>query len=295
MHIDVPWGFVAGKWYGSEKQRPIMMVHGWLDNAGSFDTLIPFLPPQYSYLSIDLPGHGRSSHLPRGCYYHSIDYTLILELIRKHFKWDRVSLVSHSMGSIVSFNYAYLLPDNVNLVCALDTLKPFCLKKQRESAFSGGNLQKLLTLDEQSLDNPSTFSYDEIIERDCNNSELSINKDRAKYIVDRHIKPSSLDPNQFYYSRDVRIKYIQLQFGDHNMSLNCIKRIKAPYLFIRGDDQYFSETGNLITETVEAFRKHDERFEFLKVTGGTHHLHLNQPEFIADKLSTFLRKYHEPL
>lgn len=32
------------------------MLHGWMDNAGTFDTLIPLLPKELSYLSIDLPG-----------------------------------------------------------------------------------------------------------------------------------------------------------------------------------------------------------------------------------------------
>lgn len=54
--MEVPWGHVAGKWYGSENVRPIVMLHGWQDNAGTFDTLVPLLPNHLSYLSIDLPG-----------------------------------------------------------------------------------------------------------------------------------------------------------------------------------------------------------------------------------------------
>jgi len=37
--------------------RPIVCIHGWQDNAGTFDRLIPLLPREFSYLAIDLPGN----------------------------------------------------------------------------------------------------------------------------------------------------------------------------------------------------------------------------------------------
>ena len=40
---------------------------GWLDNAGSFDRLIPLITvPSLHLVAIDLPGHGLSSHRPPG-------------------------------------------------------------------------------------------------------------------------------------------------------------------------------------------------------------------------------------
>lgn len=56
FQVDLTYGRITGKWWGSKKNRPILMLHGWQDNAGSFDTLIPLLPPQFSYLAIDWPG-----------------------------------------------------------------------------------------------------------------------------------------------------------------------------------------------------------------------------------------------
>ena len=46
-------------------------MHGWQDNAGSFDRLIPLLPRNHAYLAIDLPGHGLSSRIPNGMQYHT--------------------------------------------------------------------------------------------------------------------------------------------------------------------------------------------------------------------------------
>jgi alpha-beta hydrolase superfamily lysophospholipase len=53
-------------------------VHGLLDNAGSFEPLVQLLPPGHVLTCLDLPGHGRSSHLPAGTNYHLLDTLLIL-------------------------------------------------------------------------------------------------------------------------------------------------------------------------------------------------------------------------
>ncbi|KAF4532370.1 hypothetical protein B566_EDAN003674 [Ephemera danica] len=45
-------------------------MHGWQDNAATFDPLLAMLPSSLSVLAIDVPGHGFSSHYPP-------EYTLI--------------------------------------------------------------------------------------------------------------------------------------------------------------------------------------------------------------------------
>lgn len=69
-----------------------MALHGRQDNAGSFDTLIPLLPADISVLCVDMPGHGLSSHYPKGQYYHVYwDGIILLRRIINHFSWSKVS------------------------------------------------------------------------------------------------------------------------------------------------------------------------------------------------------------
>lgn len=292
MQIQLPWGgHIAGKWYGSEKIQPILMIHAWQDNCGTFENLVRMLPSHFSYLAIDLPGHGRSSHLPFGCYYHVADFIPLLEIIRQNYKWQRLSLVSHSIGAIISFNYAWLFPERVRLVCALDVLKTFSFGAKIESDFFELHTRKLVALDQCKMEIPPAYTYDELVQHIHENTKKSINKDKVKYIIERGTKPAASDPNRLQLSRDIRVKYLQFLFADHKQTLARIKRIKAPYLFIRGDDRNFSEPEYMFSEAIEEFRRCNDQFEMFKVNG-THHFHLNQPELIADKVSNFLKKYH---
>ncbi|EZA50799.1 Serine hydrolase-like protein [Ooceraea biroi] len=44
VKFTVPWGHVAAKTYGPSEGKPVLMVHGRLDNAGSFTRLMKYLP-----------------------------------------------------------------------------------------------------------------------------------------------------------------------------------------------------------------------------------------------------------
>ena len=42
--VPVPWGEIRGKVWGPDHGRPVLCVHGWADNCGTFNNLIPLLP-----------------------------------------------------------------------------------------------------------------------------------------------------------------------------------------------------------------------------------------------------------
>lgn len=101
-----------------------ILIAGWQDNAGTFDTLIPMLPKNLSFLAIDLPGHGFSYRQPFGVGYNTIDILLLLNVIMQEYKWSKISLIGHSMGAVMSFLFSSAFPDRVNFVIAIDALKP---------------------------------------------------------------------------------------------------------------------------------------------------------------------------
>jgi len=120
VKIPVPWGHIAGVWWGERGVEPVIALHGLLDNAGSFERLAPLLDVP-SLLSLDLPGHGRSSHFPPGMVLHYLDHLLILRhLIRVQMGIERVNFLTHSFGSSLAYVYSALFPKDVGKCVLLD-------------------------------------------------------------------------------------------------------------------------------------------------------------------------------
>jgi pimeloyl-ACP methyl ester carboxylesterase len=74
MLIEVPWGHISAQAFGPKNGRPVLAIHGWLDNSTSFLGLQPYLPSDTRLVAIDLPGHGFSSHRPPGTKYAFYDW-----------------------------------------------------------------------------------------------------------------------------------------------------------------------------------------------------------------------------
>ena len=78
------------KVWNDNQSTPILALHGWLDNAASFDCIAPLLK-NYHIVAVDLPGHGLSPHKPKGSRYHYLDYVNDVYEIIKYFGWEKVS------------------------------------------------------------------------------------------------------------------------------------------------------------------------------------------------------------
>jgi len=105
----------SGKlWQGrmSDGSSPILCMHGWLDNAGSFDPLLPLImKPDMTVLTIDFPGHGLSSHVAPVHYDLHVESMLAIKSVMHHYGWNKFTILGHSLGAIVGFVFAAVFPE----------------------------------------------------------------------------------------------------------------------------------------------------------------------------------------
>lgn len=292
MKIKVPWGHLSGKWWGPKDVRPILSLHGWQDNAGTFDNLIPRLPMHLSFLALDLPGHGLSSRLPDGEYYSTANVIHVINTVRHFYKWEKLSLMSHSMSSIISFVYSSLFPDQCDLVIALDALKPF--QKRPEHLLEqlpklGDEFYNIDQRNQRKLSPPS-YTYDELIDRWVQGTNSSVTKDGAAILVKRAIATSANDPNRFYFTRDSRLKVFNFSIISQELCIEMAKRIRIPYMFIKAAHSPYYENKRYFDEVIQIMQNNNSKFEFYRVNG-THHCHLTEPSLIDKQISEFLLKY----
>ncbi|XP_064544740.1 probable serine hydrolase [Drosophila montana] len=291
VSIPVPWGHISGKWYGPKHVRPILGMHGWQDNAGTFDTLAPLLPPHLSFLSIDAPGHGLSSWLPDGVMYHSIDYVQLVLRLMEEYNWSKVSMLGHSMSSINGFVFAALFPEKVDMFIGLDVLKPpIRSPKQIVNALSE-RLEASLKLERRlrSGSEPPAYEWDQLVERLHHGTDKSVDIEACKYLLQRNCKPSSHEPHKYYFSRDNRLKYSQFYTLSLEIVLEMATRIKSPHLFIKALQAPYYENKKYYDATIAVLRQ-NPLFEYHEVDG-SHHVHLNEPEKVAHFINSFINKY----
>lgn len=286
----MPWGHISGKWWGRKDARPILALHGWQNNAGTFDVLIPLLPNNLAFLAIDFPGHGLSSYFPEGMMYHSIDYVNVVLILMKKMKWNSISILGHSMGAVIGLWFAAMFPDKVDLLISIDALKPIQLPKETFWIEYGKLISKTLLADHRNRSSrePPSYTYKECVERLMNVSE-SIDEDKCPYILARNLKESTETPGKFYYSRDGRLKHMNKELIPHEFYMTLASQLRIPYLYINALDAPLNEPLESFQETISELRK-NPLFEFEEVRG-RHHVHLNNPENVSGIISKFLNKH----
>ena len=96
-----------------------MALHGWLDNANSFDLVAPELSG-FDIFALDFAGHGRSDHRPAHTPYLGILDVQDVIAAANQLQWEHFSLLAHSMGAEVSAHIIGLFPDRIERLFAID-------------------------------------------------------------------------------------------------------------------------------------------------------------------------------
>ncbi|HNL32158.1 MAG TPA: alpha/beta fold hydrolase, partial [Pseudomonadales bacterium] len=112
LEFDLGTLRIAAKGWGEHDATPLLALHGWLDNAASFDRLAPLLP-HLRLVALDMPGHGLSSHRPAGCRSHIWDDLPELLQCADQLGWQRFHLLGHSRGAGIATLLAAAVPERV--------------------------------------------------------------------------------------------------------------------------------------------------------------------------------------
>ena len=138
-HIALPHLELAAQVWGDDAASPLLALHGWLDNAGSYALLAPLLAHRFRVIALDLPGHGHADHLAPGAGYHYLDYVRSVLQTADALQLDRYTLLGHSMGAGIAALVAAATPQRIERLCLIEGLGPLgddgsqTLKRFREA------------------------------------------------------------------------------------------------------------------------------------------------------------------
>src|SRR3546814_9100513 len=102
FELEIPAGRIAGLRCGEPGAPRVLALHGWLDNAASFVPLaaeFERIGTRVELVAPDLPGHGRSAHLPPGADYSFAGALHSVLDVADALGWERFALLGPSMGA----------------------------------------------------------------------------------------------------------------------------------------------------------------------------------------------------
>lgn len=130
--LQVPLGQLAALRNDGSGPR-VLALHGWLDNAASFLPMAPYLR-DFDLVALDLPGHGRSMHLPPGADYSFPGAIANVLDAADALGWDTFSLLGHSMGAGIASLVAAACPQRIDRLVAIEALGALAETEERTVA-----------------------------------------------------------------------------------------------------------------------------------------------------------------
>ncbi|XP_065898940.1 serine hydrolase-like protein [Dysidea avara] len=267
VSIDVPWGRICGKAWGSSNGKPVLALHGWLDNSGTFDKLLPLLSPDLYIVAIDFPGHGLSSPRPAGAYYHFINMVADVKYVVDALGWKRFSFLSHSMGAGVSTLFAASLPEYVEKLVLLEGIAPLAVDAKELPSRMGKALNNLKKFQDKAT---KVYPSQEACIARLMEGNNDLTEESARVLSERGTAPVE---NGYVFTRDLRLKSSSMLYFSFEVVVSFLKALQCPLFVVRAEISVFPK--ELMDMLVHAAKGN------IVTVAGNHHVHLNNAAVVA--------------
>ncbi len=274
LELHTPYLRLAARAWGPTDGVPVLALHGWLDNAASFDGLGPLLSG-CRLVALDLVGHGRSDWRPPGTHYHVVDYIGDVLAAADCLGWERFSLLGHSLGAGVASLAAGTVPGRIRRLALIEGLGPLTHSAAENPAALETAIAQMRHLPRKRLPvYPDLKAAVSARER-----AGGLSRAAAHTLTARSVKP--VDGGLSWRS-DPRLTFRSPLYLMEIQVLAFLSRIQAPTLLINGEAGYLADRP-VMAQRYD--RVADLRLSWLP---GGHHLHLENPESVARLLNQFL-------
>lgn len=263
----------ALEWH--EQGMPVIAIHGWLDNAASFQPLAPLLKNAH-VLAFDLVGHGHSDHLPQCADYHLSDGCRWVVGLADAMGWSRFALIGHSMGASVASITSAAVPERVAGLIMIDGIGPLAVRPEQE-------VKRLrLLFHEETKGEKQLRAWSDVASAVKVRQRLGkfpIGTEAATLIANRGMRKVA---DGLFWTHDERLQGAGTHYYSEEQSETILRNVEAPTLLISADDGALNGWAGL--------KPRMDCMSNLKhvVLHGNHHLHMEQPQTVALVINDFL-------
>ncbi|HDZ57187.1 MAG TPA: alpha/beta fold hydrolase [Pseudomonas xinjiangensis] len=277
VRFTLPSIEVAAKVWGKPGGLPVIGLHGWLDNAATFDLIAPHLEGVY-LVALDLPGHGLSGHMPAGGYSLWQQAATVLQ-VAEDLGWKQFGLLGHSMGAIISAILAGSLPDRILGAGLIDGLLPFTSEPDHAPKQMARFFEASLAVGEKRK--PVYPSVEKATTARVLGGNTPMSRAAATHLVERGLMP---EHGGWTWRSDPKLMLPSpLRFTSQH-AVAFVEAIRSPSCLVLANQGVMQKHPEILERI--------DRFKHIQVhhLEGGHHLHLEeQASAVATILDSFFK------
>lgn len=254
--IETQLGSIRVVQSGKPDGVPVIALHGWLDNAASFEPLAEHLQ-QLKLYALDLAGHGFSYHRGFPYNYNIWDDLLDIDQVADALGLEQFCLLGHSRGAMIALLYAASSPERIlklglldgyiNIISDIDDTAKI-LARYRNKRMRG---RKRLTVYNQ-LDEMIGFRQQ---------GYLAVGERAARVLVERNVLPVD---GGYVWRTDQALRWSSAVHLNAAQGAAITRSLACPtHLWLAQDSfersftaEQFAQQNALISYSIEAGRHH---------------------------------------
>ncbi|MEN8198368.1 MAG: alpha/beta hydrolase [Pseudomonadota bacterium] len=267
--------------WGNAGAPPLLMVHGGRDHCRNWDWAAQALRDEYHVIAPDLRGHGDSQWMVGGTYTIA-DYVYDIAQLLHQTRLTPVTIISHSLGGMISLRYAGVYPESVDKLVAIEGLgfSPKILAKRAKLTAQQRVREWIDSLRGLSGRSPRRYASLEEALRRMQEENPHLSPQQARHLTIHGVSQNEDGTYSWKFDNYVRaFPPYDMEAGDvHALWSN----ITCPTLLIRGAESRASDPEK------DGRAQHFRNAQFVNVEKAGHWVHHDRPEVFLGLVRDFL-------
>ncbi|BDT71474.1 cis-3-alkyl-4-alkyloxetan-2-one decarboxylase [Comamonadaceae bacterium OS-4] len=267
---------------------PLVMVHGWMDVAASYQFVVDAFSEDHYIIAPDWRGYGRT-RAPLADNYWFPDYLADLDFLLDHYApGQQVNLVGHSMGGNVVMLYGGVRPERIRRLVNLEGFgMPATIPAQAPGRFATW-MDELKKLHAGEMDLKAYDSADGVARR-LMKTNPRLSQEKADWLA-RHWAAENADGSWSILGEPAhKVTNAQLYRVEEVMAI--YQRLTMPVLAVEASDNSLDMwwKGQYTLAEYHERLKVVPQVEVARIEDAGHMMHHDQPGVLAERIERFIR------
>jgi pimeloyl-ACP methyl ester carboxylesterase len=265
--------------YGSNDKPLVVLVHGGLDHARSWDWVAARLLDDYHVYALDLRGHGDSEWSP-GALYSVAEHVLDLAALCDSLGQAPLTLIGHSLGGVIALTYTGTFPDRVRKVVAIEGMGPPPTHHSQKDPYPDRLRRWIDQVQEIERRTPRAYNDINVAVARMREANPHLSEEVAHHLTVHGLKQTA--NGSYVWKFDPFVRGWPPYGFDSVQARTLFERIECPVLLFRGMESWASDPEK------DGRAKALKNYRLINVPNAGHWLHHDQLELFLKETREFL-------